>query len=256
MIAAKSYKGLPMEGPIASWYARNTGRDLRRFTRTADLLAERIPSGGHLLEVAPGPGYLAVEMARRGYTVTALDISRSFVRIARENAARSAVSVDVRLGNASEMPFADASFDYVVCMAAFKNFTDPVGAINEMYRTPGGQASIFDLRKDASLADIDEEVRDMHLSTLNTLVTRFIFRHGLLRAAYTRDQLQRMALESRFGRSETESKGIGLELRLTKAAAIEPVAGSFFLTAASARDTTSLSRTRPEVSTCAILARR
>ena len=94
-------------------------------------------------------------------------------------------------------------------MAAFKNFTDPVGAINEMHRVlkPGGQASIFDLRKDASLHDIDEEVREMHLSAWNTLATRFILRHGLLRAAYTRDQLQRRALESRFGRSETESKG-------------------------------------------------
>ena len=47
-------------------------------------------------------------------------------------------------------------------------------------------------------------------------VTRFIFRHGLLRAAYTREQLDRMAAESRFGCCEIVPRGIGLELRLTK----------------------------------------
>ena len=42
-----------------------------------------------MLEVVPGPGYLALELARAGFRVTGLDISRSFVRIARENAARA-----------------------------------------------------------------------------------------------------------------------------------------------------------------------
>lgn len=86
---AKAYKGLPMEGVIASWYAKNTGGDLTRFTETAHLLAQRLRPGAVVLEVAPGPGYLTIEMARRGYSVTALDISRSFVEIARRNAVRA-----------------------------------------------------------------------------------------------------------------------------------------------------------------------
>ena len=100
MRTVKASKGLPMEGMIATWYARNTGRDVRRFTDTARLVAGRVRPGGDVLEVAPGPGYLAIEMAKRGYSVTALDISKTFVRIARENAARNGVSVDVRQGNA------------------------------------------------------------------------------------------------------------------------------------------------------------
>ena len=219
MATAKAYKGLPMEGVIATWYTRNTGRDMRRFTDTARLVAARVRPGGAILEVAPGPGFLAIELAKRGYQVTALDISRTFVRIAREHAARSGVPVDVRHGNASAMPLPDATFDFVVCMAAFKNFSNPIGAINEMHRVlkPGGEASIIDLRKDASLQDIAAEVRDMHLSAVNAFVTRFTFRHGLLRAAYTRGELERMAAESRFGsRHEIAARGIGFELRLTK----------------------------------------
>ena len=85
----KPYKGLPMEGPIATWYARNTGRDLHRFIRVAQTVAARVPPGGRVLEVAPGPGFCAIEMAKAGYRVTGLDISESFVRIARENARKA-----------------------------------------------------------------------------------------------------------------------------------------------------------------------
>src|SRR5215467_716520 len=105
--AQKAYKGMAMEGTIATWYAKNTGRDQRRFQRGARAVAERVPVNGHVLEVAPGPGYLAIEIAKSGRTVTTLDISQSFVRIARENAARAGVAIDVRHGNASAMPFAD-----------------------------------------------------------------------------------------------------------------------------------------------------
>jgi ubiquinone/menaquinone biosynthesis C-methylase UbiE len=207
-----------MEGVIATWYARNTGRDMARFTEVARLVADRVRPGGAVLEVAPGPGYLSIEIAKRGYAVTALDISKSFVRIARENGAREGVDVDVRLGNAAAMPFAVASFDFVVCMAAFKNFSEPVAAINEMHRVlkPGGEALIIDLRKEASLRDIADEVRNMHLSAWNALVTRFIFRHGLLRAAYTVDQLTEIANKSTFGGGEVTPKGIGFEFRLRK----------------------------------------
>ena len=216
--AQKAYKGLAMEGAIATWYAKNTARDQRRFTDTARAIAERVQAGGRILEVAPGPGYLAIELAKRGYAVTAMDISRSFVRIARNNAAEAGVAMTVEQGNASAMPFADSTFDYVVCMAAFKNFTDPVGAINEMHRVlrPGGRASIYDLRKDAPADDIAAEVRDMQLSIWNALLTRFIFRFGLLRAAYTREQLEQMAARSRFDGCEIVTAGIGFELRLIR----------------------------------------
>jgi ubiquinone/menaquinone biosynthesis C-methylase UbiE len=213
----KGYKGLGMEGPIATWYAKNTGRDLRRFIKVAQRVTQRVAPGGRVLEVAPGPGFCAIEIAKsRRYTVTGLDISESFVRIARRNAREAGVAVDFRYGNASQMRFADASFDFVVCTAAFKNFSDPIGALNEIHRvlTPTGQVSIFDLRKDASHNDIATEVRDMHLSTIDSLVTRWTFRFVLLKRAYTRATLETMAAASRFGACEIRVDGIGFDWRL------------------------------------------
>lgn len=215
----KPYRGLAMEGPIATWYARNTAKDTRGYRACAQAVAAQLPNGGSVLEVATGPGYLAIEIARLGdYRVTGLDISRSFVRIAAENARKAGVAIDFYRGDAAHMPFAEASFDFVVCRAAFKNFSDPVGALNEMHRMlkPSGRASIFDLRKDATLDDIDAEVDRMGLSWLNRILTKWTFRHMLLKTAYTREALQQMVFASRFEDYHLLQDGIGFELRLTK----------------------------------------
>src|SRR5690348_10627433 len=90
----KPYAGVQMEGPIAAWYARIT-RDRQDRPATAQSIAERLPAGSTILEVAPGPGYLAIELARRGdFRIAGLDISRSFVRIATDNARRAGVAID------------------------------------------------------------------------------------------------------------------------------------------------------------------
>ena len=95
---------------------------------------------------------------------------------------------------------------------------DPIGALNEIHRvlTPGGEASIYDLRKDASLDEIAAEVRHMGLSAFNAFVTRFIFRFGLLKRAYTRDAVEALAALSRFRTCQFEPDGIGFELKLAK----------------------------------------
>ncbi|HEY7172663.1 MAG TPA: class I SAM-dependent methyltransferase [Vicinamibacterales bacterium] len=218
LVQPKPYRGLAMEGPIASWYARNTARDRRRFAAIARAVLAEVPPGGRILEVAPGPGYLSVELARAGRRVTAIDISESFVRMVRANAAQAGVDIEIRHGNASELPFPDAAFDFVVCVAAFKNFTEPLRALQEMYRVigAGGQASIHDLRSDASPADIDAEVRGMGLSAWNAFLTRWTFRHMLLKRAYSRADLERMSAAVHADRSGILLNGIGYELRLRK----------------------------------------
>jgi ubiquinone/menaquinone biosynthesis C-methylase UbiE len=215
-----------MEGAIARWYARITQRD-RGYRALAEALAARLPPGARVLEVAPGPGYLAIELARRGLAVSAVDISRTFVQIAADNARAAGVAVDVRVGNASELPYPDGAFDLVICRAAFKNFRDPLGALDEAYRVlaPGGRASIIDLRKEASRDEIRAEVDAMGLSPLNALWTRWTFRWFLLGKAYTEPALRQLVERSRFGGGAVESAGgsveivrdgIAFDLRLTR----------------------------------------
>jgi ubiquinone/menaquinone biosynthesis C-methylase UbiE len=215
----KPYKGVGMEGAIARWYAKNTGRDRTRFVKTADTVCARVPAGSRVLEIAPGPGFCAIEIARTGrYEVTGLDISESFVRMARDNAAAARVQVDFRHGNASQMPFSDTTFDYILCTAAFKNFSHPVGALNEMHRVlkPGGLASIIDLRKDVTPEAVAREVQNMRLTTFNAWLTRQTFRFTLLKRAYTRAEVETLVAESAFGACDIALDGIGFEVRLAR----------------------------------------
>ena len=216
----KAYKGLPMEGPIASWYTRLTLKDIKRHKLMAAQLAKKIPAGGNVLEIAPGPGYFCIELAKLGsYKITGLDISKSFVEIARANAAQSGVRAEFRQGNASEMPFESDSFDFTFCQAAFKNFSEPVRAIAEMHRVlrPGGVAVIVDMRRDASQPQIEKEVDGMHLGPLDAFMTRATFRFMLLKSAYSLDEMRTMVAQTAFGhRCRIDSGGIGFQLWLEK----------------------------------------
>lgn len=215
----KGYKGMGMEGRIASWYARNTARDMPDFTALARRMTAGLPAGSHILEVAPGPGYLAIEIARCGACqVTGLDISHSFVEIADRNARQAHVDIDFRQGNASAMPFPENTFDLILCRAAFKNFSQPVAAMNEMHRVlkPGGRAFIVDLRKDASMDDIKAYIRRSDLGWVNSLVYKLTFRHLLLPRAYSRRQFSEMSTSSAFAGARIEASGIGFEVTLQK----------------------------------------
>ena len=217
--AEKPYKGIGMEGFVARWYAKNVQNDLEAFRRHARLVAEQVPEGGRVLDLASGPGFLAIELARLGrFQVTGLDISTTFVRIATNKAREAGAAVDFRHGNAARMPFDDGVFDFVVCRAAFKNFTEPVGVLQEIHRVlkTGGKALILDLHKDAPAEVIREQIRGMRLSWLNARITRFIFRFVLLKRAYTRADFERFVAATKFARCEPRENGMELEVWLSK----------------------------------------
>lgn len=208
-----------MEGMVAKWYTTNTGRSLDEFVRLAQRVAHQLPRGSNILEVAPGPGYFCIELAKRGeHSITGLDISHTFVEIASKKATEAGVHVDFRQGNASVMPFADNTFDFLLCRAAFKNFGQPVRALQEMCRVlkPGERGLIIDLRKDASMESISHEVDGMGLNPINRILTKLTFRTMLLKSAYTKQQFQYMLAQANFRSFDIQEAGIGFEISMTK----------------------------------------
>ena len=76
----KAYKGWGMEGATARWYASLTKKSLGDFKAWARRVAAELSPQSKVLEVAPGPGYFAIELAKLGdYKITGLDISETFV---------------------------------------------------------------------------------------------------------------------------------------------------------------------------------
>jgi len=217
----KPWKGKGMEGWIARWYARTRRNDMEEFGRQAKAVAASLHAGCDVLEVAPGPGFFAIELAKLGdFKITGLDVSRTFVAIATDNARQAGAKIDFRWGNASAMPFADETFDFVYCSAAFKNFSEPVKALDEMQRVlrPGGEALIVDLRRDASLDEINTFVKKSGRSGFDAWMTKWAFRCMLIKRAYTQDEFTRMAEQSRFGGCQIELGSTGFEVRLAKPA--------------------------------------
>jgi ubiquinone/menaquinone biosynthesis C-methylase UbiE len=220
VISEKAYKGFGMEGVTAKWYASLTLRSLDEFKALARRASGQVPPGSQVLEIAPGPGYFAIELAKLGgYRISGLDISHTFVEIARKNAVESGVDVDFRQGNAASMPFDSKTFDFLLCRAAFKNFSQPVRALEEMYRVlkPGGSALIIDLRKDASRESISEAVEKMDLGLVNGLITKLTFRFMLLKRAYTRNEFEQLLSQTKFSRIDIKEDALGLEVSMQRA---------------------------------------
>jgi ubiquinone/menaquinone biosynthesis C-methylase UbiE len=214
----KAYKGMAMEGMIARWYTKNT-RQGREFDVLAKRVSEIVPMEGDVLEIAPGPGFLAIEIAKLGkYQVSGVEISKTFVQIEQDNAKEAGVEIDFRQGDAANLPFEDGCFDFVICTAAFKNFTHPVEALSEMYRVlrPEGKALVIDLRHDASRDEINQEVQKMGLNWINTVLTKGAFSQLLLKNAYTEEQMREFLSRAGIPKSRIELAGIGFEVWLEK----------------------------------------
>jgi SAM-dependent methyltransferase len=87
---------------------------------------------GRVLDVGCGPGALTTELVRRlgAEGVAAIDPSEPFVEAARDRHP----GVDVRLGPAESLPFADAEFDAAIAQLVVHFMADPVGGLREMAR--------------------------------------------------------------------------------------------------------------------------
>src|SRR5215207_11710525 len=88
----------------AMWSGRPNGR---LVAEVADLNA------GRALDVGCGEGADAIWLARRGWTVTAIDVSDVAISRAREAAGRAGATVEWVCGDALQTPFPARSFDLV-----------------------------------------------------------------------------------------------------------------------------------------------
>lgn len=100
---------------------------------------------GEVLEVAVGTG-LNLEAYPEDITLTGIDWSDAMLDVARGRAAELRRAVTLQQADAHALPFADASFDTVVCTFGLCAIPDHVTAIDEMIRVlrPGGKLILVD----------------------------------------------------------------------------------------------------------------
>jgi arsenite methyltransferase len=109
-----------------------------------------------VLDVAAGRGDGALELAARfGCEVVGLDYGQRNVEAAKYRAGERGLAdrVSFYCGDAERLPFADASFDAIVCECALCTFPDKPAAVAEFARVlkSGGRVGISDLTRSGPL---------------------------------------------------------------------------------------------------------
>lgn len=94
----------------------------------------RIDRDSRVLDVACGTGVVAVTAARRGASVTGLDLTPELLDVARTNARLAQVAIDWHEGDVEQLPFADAAFSVVVSQFGHIFAPRPERALDEMLR--------------------------------------------------------------------------------------------------------------------------
>jgi ubiquinone/menaquinone biosynthesis C-methylase UbiE len=115
------------------------------FRESAIHLADvaQIRSGDRVLDVGCGTGVVARECARRvggAGSVVGLDMSEEMLTVAR----RTAPDIPFVRGDATAIPFDQASFDRVLCQFALMFFPDRTRSVAEMWRVTalGGRLAV------------------------------------------------------------------------------------------------------------------
>lgn len=136
--AVEAWKRLTSDAPVSGIRATvRAGRDAMRATLLQWLPADM--TGRRLLDAGCGTGALAVEAARRGAEVVAIDVSPTLVNLARERHIDHAPgTIDFRVGDMLDPAL--GRFDHVVAMDSLIHYraTDIVHAVAGLAARAGG----------------------------------------------------------------------------------------------------------------------
>ena len=110
--------------------------DLTGGAAEALLDAAGVRAGSHVLDVATGPGVVALAARRRGAEVTAVDQSAAMVGLARAN------GLDAHQAPAEDLPFEDGTFDAVVAGFLLNHMARPGAGVGELARVCRGRLAL------------------------------------------------------------------------------------------------------------------
>ena len=97
-------------------------------------------AGLHGIDLGCGEGHNTRLVARRGATMTAIDIAENFIRHAQAEETRAPLGITYQQASAVALPFAAASFDFATAFMSLMDIPETEQALAEAWRVlrPGG----------------------------------------------------------------------------------------------------------------------
>ncbi len=112
---------------------------------------ERSPLAGlRVADIGCGGGLLSEAMARRGASVTAIDLAEAPLEVARLHAIESGVEVDYRLCSAEQLASEEAGgFEVVTCLEMLEHVPDPAAVVEACVHLlrPGGHLYVATINR-------------------------------------------------------------------------------------------------------------
>ena len=91
-------------------------------------------SGLRGLDIGCGEGHNTRMLARRGASMTAIDISKKFIAFAQDKEREEPLGIVYRAASAIELPFADETFDFATAFMSLMDMPDQDKALREAHR--------------------------------------------------------------------------------------------------------------------------
>ena len=112
--------------------------------------------GSELLDVATGTGHVALAAGRRFVRATGVDYVPSLLEVARRRAASEGLDVTFAEGDAENLPFTDASFDYVVSQLGAMFAPNQEKTASELVRVarPGATIGMINWRPEGFIGEL------------------------------------------------------------------------------------------------------
>ena len=127
----------------------------------------------HVLDSAAGAGGAALELARRGHRVTAIDASLAMVARTKERASAMGLTMETLTMDGQNLRFPDASFDAAISVLGVILFPNAVRGLSELRRVvrPGGRIALITWTAPEAY-ELMGELRAAALSVLGSLPAR------------------------------------------------------------------------------------
>ncbi len=218
---AERFHALRFGGPIGELLAETQERTLAEFLDPVE--------GRRVLDVGVGTGRAAIALAQRGGRVTGVDASEQMLQVAARRAQDQGASVDLRVGDAHALAFADQSFDAAVSLRVLMHTPDWRRCLSELCRVARDRV-VFDYPALCSVAALQAAARHVVHALGGQTEAYRVFRardiqrelseHGFVPVAWHRQFVLPIALHKRVGsrgfteRTESVLARVGLLERL------------------------------------------